>query len=89
MYSVICGVKCVSSLDACGEFHAENNELRAFRQQGMPYLKVGRYYYYPLDLCHRWFNGEQLKQEKRTLANAVHEAARTRPRAEWMKEATP
>jgi hypothetical protein len=52
------GVKLVSASKACTALVCTRNDLKRFRDQGMPATKINGIWYYDILKCHAWFRGE-------------------------------
>lgn len=78
--------ECVSNSAAQDAFLCTQNALTYFRSKGLPFVKVGGQYAYPVELCHRFFAGQDYRYGLNEIMSFVNRAHNEKlPPDKWLK----
>lgn len=84
----ICGVRFADTDTACRLFYfPSHHELREAGKNGFPAIKIRSRYFYPVDLCRRWFINpkarEGLKTSLEGLKKKIYRAEKEEAKDQW------
>ena len=83
----ICGVRMADTDAACRIFYYPNHsELKQDIKRGLPHIKVRNRYFFPIDLCRRWYTGNDVKSSIDGLKRMVHRADAELPKEQWFRK---
>ena len=86
----ICGVRFADTDTACRLFYfGSHHELREAGKNGFPAIKIKSRYFYPVDLCRRYFitkDKDGIKKSVENLKRFVYRAAEELPKDNWFRK---
>lgn len=86
----ICGVRFADTDTACRLFYfGSHHELREAGKNGFPAIKIKSRYFYPVDLCSRFFttkDKEGLKASVEHLKRSISRAAEDKEKENWFRK---
>lgn len=82
----ICGVRMADSNAFCRLCYFTRSDLRQRMNAGLPYIKIGGRYWFPVDLCERWLLGSDVRAAANTLKKQVYRAVEELPKQKWYRK---
>ena len=86
----ICGVRFADTDTACRLFYfGSHHELREAGKNGFPAIKIKSRYFYPVDLCRKFFttkDKEGLKTSVEHLKRSIYRAAEEKDKENWFRK---
>lgn len=86
----ICGVRFADTDTACRLFYfASHHELREAGKNGFPSIKIRGRYFYPVDLCRKFYTSvdkDGVKEAVKNLSRMVYRAADELPKEQYFRK---
>ena len=86
----VCGVRMADIETACRIFYfPSHHDIRAAAKDGFPTIKIFDRYFYPVDLCRKYYASKDragIKTAVADLARMVHRHAKEFPKEEWFRK---
>lgn len=83
----ICGVRFADTDAACRLFYyATHSDLKQDIKRGLPCVKVRSRYFFPIDLCRKWYLGKDVKSSLDALKKLIYRASDDLPKEQWFRK---